>query len=81
VPRFDHFCGWINQCVGELNYLPLLPALPVFINAFMLTYADFLLGSMLASEVFRQRLFEQTFLNASAGAKARSSSEGGGGRA
>jgi palmitoyltransferase len=67
VPRFDHFCGWLNQCVGELNYRYFLRFL--LIHACMLTYADFLLGSMLASEIFRQRLFDQTFVNAATGAK------------
>jgi hypothetical protein len=42
VPRFDHFCGWLRQPIGEENYREFLVF--VGIHAFMCAYGSILIG-------------------------------------
>ena len=61
IPRFDHHCGWLNQCVGQKNYKYFL--LFLFSNAIMLCYGALAMGCVLASIVKENRLFESTFVH------------------
>jgi hypothetical protein len=49
VARFDHFCGWLNNAVGEQNYKWFLLFLAV--HCFMLSYATYILGAILGHQV------------------------------
>lgn len=42
VPRFDHFCGWLNQAIGEDNYRHFLAFLTV--HAFACAYGSIMTG-------------------------------------
>ena len=61
----------MNQSIGELNYRYFLRFLVM--HGIMLVYADYLLFSMIASEVVSLKLFEQTFVNAATGEKVKAS--------
>ncbi|KAL3786585.1 hypothetical protein ACHAWO_010200 [Cyclotella atomus] len=54
VPRFDHFCGWINQAVGEQNYRWFL---------LFLVYGSWAMGTLLYGEVIDHDLLNTTFHN------------------
>jgi hypothetical protein len=62
VPRFDHHCGWLNQCVGEENYKYFL--LFVFSNACFLVYAGYLAIGVLVSVIIDEELYEQKYYRA-----------------
>eukprot|EP00946_MAST-07B_sp_MAST-7B-sp1_P000316 g316.t1 len=65
VSRFDHFCPWLNNPVGECNYRYFLFFL--FMTAFMLAYGTAASLSVIASFVNRHRLFEAQYVNKQTG--------------
>jgi len=67
VPRFDHFCGWLNQAVGERNYRWFLLFLAV--HVFMCGYGTWAMGTVLYGEIMEKKLFDATFFNAVTGAE------------
>jgi len=67
VPRFDHFCGWLNQAIGEQNYRWFL--LFLMVHVFMCFYGSWALGRVLYGEVLEKNLLNATFFNAVTGAE------------
>ena len=67
VPRFDHFCGWLNQAVGELNYRWFLLFLVIHVG--MCIYGTWAVASVLYGEVLDKNLLNATFFNAITGAE------------
>jgi len=67
VPRFDHFCGWINQSVGERNYRWFLLFLTV--HVFMCCYGTWAMATLMYGEVIEKDLLNATFFNAVTGAE------------
>lgn len=65
VPRFDHFCGWLNQAVGERNYRWFLLFLMVHVG--MCYYGTWAMGTVLYGEVVDKNLLNATFFNAVTG--------------
>jgi palmitoyltransferase len=49
VPRFDHFCGWLNQSIGEENYRFFL--LFLLVHTLMCIYGSWMTVMILACEV------------------------------
>lgn len=67
VPRFDHFCGWLNQAVGERNYRWFLLFLVVHVA--MCVYGTWAMATVLYGEVLEKDLLNATFFNAVTGAE------------
>ena len=65
VPRFDHYCGWINQAVGERNYRWFL--LFLVVHVCMCCYGTWVVASVLYGEVKEKDLLNATFYNAMTG--------------
>ena len=65
VPRFDHYCGWINQSVGERNYRWFL--LFLLVHVFMCCYGTWVVASLMYGEVKERDLLNATFYNAMTG--------------
>ncbi|KAL9191346.1 hypothetical protein ACHAXT_001052 [Thalassiosira profunda] len=67
VPRFDHFCGWINQSVGERNYRWFLLFLTT--HVFMCLYGTWAMATVLWGQVLEKDLLNATFFNGMTGAE------------
>jgi hypothetical protein len=65
VPRFDHYCGWLNQTVGERNYRWFLLFLTV--HVFMCWYGTWVMASVLYGEILDKDLLNATFFNVATG--------------
>lgn len=65
VPRFDHFCGWLNQAVGERNYRWFLLFLAIHVG--MCCYGTWAMATVLYGEVIEKQLLRATFFNAATG--------------
>jgi palmitoyltransferase len=61
VPRFDHYCVWLKQSVGALNYRYFLVFL--LVHALMLTYGAVAAGLILYGRVVKEDLFSIRFYN------------------
>ncbi|CAM9487448.1 unnamed protein product [Choristocarpus tenellus] len=61
VPRFDHHCAWLNQCVGEDNYRYFLAFL--LIHCVMLWYGTAVITGILVSVVRERGLMQARFYN------------------
>ncbi len=61
VARFDHFCGWVYNTIGEENYRDFLAFLAVHTG--MCVYGAFILGLLFRGEIIDKKLFEVTFFN------------------
>ena len=61
VSRFDHFCGWVFNTIGEENYRDFLAFLAVHTG--MSIYGAYILGELFLAEIAEQKLFEVTFYN------------------
>lgn len=59
VPRYDHYCGWVNQTIGEENYRLFL--LFLLIHAGMLWYGTIVTTFIFYSESERLGLNTATF--------------------
>ena len=60
VPRFDHFCGWLNQPIGEENYRWFLFFLLIHVG--MCVYGSTVLYLLLRGETEKEPGFFQTKL-------------------
>ena len=67
VPRFDHYCGWLNQAVGEQNYRWFL--LFLMVHVFMCFYGAWAMGNVMFGVVLEKDLLNATFFNAITGAE------------
>ena len=65
VPRFDHFCGWLNQAVGEQNYRWFLLFLTV--HVFMCIYGSWAIATLMYGIIVDKNLLNATFFNAITG--------------
>ena len=65
MPRFDHFCVWINNAVGEENYRSFLSFLVA--HASMLSYGGYASLACLLHVVERDKLFSATFYSVDEG--------------
>ena len=61
VARFDHFCPWLNNPVGECNYKYFL--LFLFMTAFMLSYGTAASLSVVATYIKKEKLFDARYVN------------------
>ena len=71
VARFDHFCPWLNQTVGEENYRIFLGFL--LLHVALLGYGALACLAILRSEVHDKQLFEVTFFNTKTRAEVKAS--------
>ncbi|KAL7538588.1 hypothetical protein ACHAWF_006140 [Thalassiosira exigua] len=67
VPRFDHYCGWLNRAVGERNYRWFL--LFLTIHVLMCGYGTWAMASTLYGVILEKNLLNATFFNAITGAE------------
>ena len=65
VPRFDHFCGWVNNAIGEENYRYFLLFLAVHVG--MCVYGTIIIGKCFYGEILDHDLLNATFYLASTG--------------
>lgn len=65
VARFDHFCGWIDNAVGEENYRFFLLFLTV--HVFMCAYGTFITYHLFQGEIADKNLRNAIFYNAETG--------------
>lgn len=65
VPRFDHFCSWINQPVGQENYRAFLTF--VATQVAMCAYGAYLTTLLFHEMVVDKDLLNATFYNAATG--------------
>jgi len=65
VSKFDHFCGWLHNAIGEQNYRWFLLFLLVHVS--MCAYGTTILGYLFSLEVEKHRLWDQTFFNTNTG--------------
>mmetsp|Transcript_7004 Transcript_7004/g.14139 ORF Transcript_7004/g.14139 Transcript_7004/m.14139 type:complete len:442 (-) Transcript_7004:4464-5789(-) len=61
IPRFDHFCVWLNQPVGEENYRDFL--LFLLVHCGMLSYGAWATSQIIRNLVVTEGLFHVSFLN------------------
>ena len=61
VPKFDHHCPWINNCVGERNHIHFLFFL--LANGALLTYGAFASAQILLSRIDAHKLYESRFVH------------------
>jgi len=65
VPRFDHFCGWVSNAIGEENYRYFLLFLAVHVG--MCAYGTIIIAKCFYGEIMDQDLLNATFYLASTG--------------
>jgi len=63
IARFDHFCGWLNNDVGELNYRWF--HLFLVMNYVACFYGAYLYGAVLYGIVEQENLMESVFMTPS----------------
>lgn len=65
VARFDHFCGWLHNPIGEENYRFFLLFLLVHVG--MCVYGTYIFACLFWGEILEKKLFEVTFFNKATG--------------
>lgn len=65
VPRFDHFCGWLNKPIGEENYRFFL--FFIFVQTFMCIYGSYVSALIFWEQIVKDDLLNARFYNASTG--------------
>ena len=65
VARFDHFCPWLNQAVGQENYRCFLFFLLAHVG--LLAYGSVAMGLILGSEVVDRQLLSARYYSAETG--------------
>jgi hypothetical protein len=65
VPRYDHFCGWVFNTIGENNYRWFLLFLAV--HVLMCAYASTVTMALFRGEIIDKRLLELTFFDRATG--------------
>uniref|UniRef100_A0A7S4RC64 Palmitoyltransferase n=1 Tax=Ditylum brightwellii TaxID=49249 RepID=A0A7S4RC64_9STRA len=65
VPRFDHYCGWLNQSVGEENYRYFLFFL--LVHTVMVIYGSIVTTLLFYGEIVDNDLWNAKFANAITG--------------
>jgi len=65
VARFDHYCAWLDNTIGEENYRFFL--FFVMVQWFMCWYGSSVIFWILKGDVDDKHLFEATFFNAATG--------------
>jgi hypothetical protein len=61
VSKFDHFCGWICNSVGEENYRWFL--LFLLVHVCMCAYGSFIVGHLFQHEVEKNKLWDVVYFN------------------
>ena len=61
VPRYDHFCGWVYNTIGEENYRWFL--LFLLVHTAMCAYGCVVLWWLFSSEISERRLLEVTYVD------------------
>jgi palmitoyltransferase len=70
VPRYDHFCGWVYNTIGEENYRWFL--LFLLIHVVMCLYGCSVCALLFYSEIKEKQLLEITFFDRASGEHVRS---------
>lgn len=70
VPRYDHYCGWVNNTIGEENYRWFL--LFLAFHVFMCVYGSIMLALLFWGEIKEKQLLEITFFDRATGEHVRS---------
>jgi hypothetical protein len=70
VPRYDHFCGWVFNTIGEENYRWFLLFLAV--HVFMCAYGGTVCILLFLGEINDKKLLELTFFDRATGENIRS---------
>mmetsp|Transcript_22416 Transcript_22416/g.34560 ORF Transcript_22416/g.34560 Transcript_22416/m.34560 type:complete len:429 (+) Transcript_22416:115-1401(+) len=65
IARFDHFCGWLNQGVGEENYRYFLWFL--LVHVLMCIYGAGVISLLFYGEIFEKDLLNATFYDVATG--------------
>jgi palmitoyltransferase len=61
VARYDHYCGWTFNTIGEENYRWFLFFL--FVHVTMCAYGSYVVGSLFYGVILEQRLMELVFFD------------------
>lgn len=67
IARFDHYCAWINQAVGEENYRYFL--LFLAIHVFLCWYGTIVTFYIFKNETDEMQLFQAKFISVATGTK------------
>jgi palmitoyltransferase len=61
VARYDHYCGWVYNTIGEENYRWFL--LFLFVHVAMCVYGAYVVGALFYGVILEQRLMELVFFD------------------
>lgn len=71
IPRFDHYCGWVYNTIGEENYRFFL--LFLLIHIIMCFYGSSVVGMLFYGHVLEKKLWNVTFFDRFTGQEIESS--------